>query len=330
MIGMGCMRLSTERDRNESGAIAVLHAAFDAGVTLLDTADAYCWHDGEVGHNERLIAKALATWDGDRSRIRIATKGGLTRPDGNWVADGRARHLVARCEASCRALGVERIYLYQLHAPDPRTPFSTTLRALAALKRDGLVEHIGLCNVTVGQIEVARQIIDIAAVQAELSVWTDANLLSGVAEYCVTNGIRLIAYRPLGGASRHRRTASDPLLVDLAARHNATPFEVALAWLTDLSDLIVSIPGPTRAETASSLGRVPLVRLTDQDRTLLDERIPAVQSLRHHGLGRRDRTASPWKDGEIVMIMGLPGAGKSTAAAALLGQGYVRLNRDEA
>src|SRR5262249_34830460 len=98
----------------------------------------------------------------------------------------------------------------------------------------------------------------------------------------------------------------------------------------DLSDLIVSIPGPTRAETASSLGRVPLVRLTDQDRTLLDERIPAVQSLRHHGLGRRDRTASPRKDGEIVMIMGLPGAGKSTAATALLGQGYVRLNRDEA
>ncbi|PWT84828.1 MAG: hypothetical protein C5B57_04130 [Blastocatellia bacterium] len=330
LMGMGCMRLSTERDRDESRAIAVLQAAFDAGVTLLDTADVYCWHEGEVGHNERLIAKALATWDGDRSRVVIATKGGLTRPQGNWVADGRARHLVARCEASRRALGVERIHLYQLHAPDPRTPFSTSVRALASLKRAGRIEHIGLCNVNVGQIEEARQITDIAAVQAELSLWNDANLLSGVAEYCVTHGIRLIAHRPLGGASRRRRTASDPLLSDLAARHNATPFEIALAWLADLSDLIVPIPGPTRIESATSLGRVPLVRLSDEDRALLDERIPAAHSLRRRGVGSRDRTVSPPKDGEIVLIMGLPGAGKSTAARRLASQGYIRLNRDEA
>jgi aryl-alcohol dehydrogenase-like predicted oxidoreductase len=121
LIGMGCMRLSTERDRDEARAIAVLHAAFDAGATLLDTADAYCWDDSEMGHNERLIAQALSTWiprpttsagSGDRSRILVATKGGLTRPQGNWRADGRARHLVAACQASLRALNVERIDLY--------------------------------------------------------------------------------------------------------------------------------------------------------------------------------------------------------------------------
>src|SRR6185436_12032091 len=245
LVGMGCMRLSTEPDRDEARAIDVLHAAFDAGVTFLDTADAYCRDAGEAGHNERLIARALAAWGGDRSRILVATKGGLTRPRGEWIADGRARHLIAACEASRRALGVDRIDLYQLHAPDPRTPLSTSVRALASLKREGLIERVGLCNVNVGQIEEARRITDIDAVQVELSVWHDDNVLSGVAEYCVTNGIRLIAYRPLGGPQRVRRTLSHPLLVDLAARHGVTPFEIALAWLTSLSNLITPIPGPT-------------------------------------------------------------------------------------
>ena len=191
VIGMGCMRLSTERDRDEARAIAVLDAAFDAGIFFLDTADAYCWDANEVGHNERLIARALAAWSGDRSRILVATKGGLIRPHGGWVEDGRAGHLVAACEASRRALGVERIHLYQLHAPDPRTPLSTSVRALDSLKRDGHVEAIGLCNVNVGQIEEARSITEIAAVQVELGIWHDGSVLSGVAEYCLANMLGL-------------------------------------------------------------------------------------------------------------------------------------------
>ena len=99
------MRLSTEPDRDETRALATLHAALDAGVTLLDTADAYCWDASEAGHNERLVARGVATWPGDVSRVRVATKGGLTRPGGRWVPDGRARHLQAACEASRRALG---------------------------------------------------------------------------------------------------------------------------------------------------------------------------------------------------------------------------------
>ena len=329
LIGMGCMRLSTERDRDEARAIGVLHAAFDAGVTFLDTADAYCWDDGDAGHNERLIARARATWSGDRSRIRIATKGGLTRPQGDWVADGRARHLIAACEASRRALGVERIDLYQLHAPDPRTPLSTSVRALASLKRDGLVAHIGLCNVNVGQIEEARRIIDIAAVQVELSVWHDDSVLSGVAEYCLTNGIRLIAHRPLGGPQRRAQTRSDPVLADVAARHGVATFEIALAWLRDLSSVILPIPGPTSVETATSLARLQQIKLTDEDRALLDDRF-ASSRLR---ACRRDagavREPPRHGDAEVVLIMGLPGAGKSTAARTFVERGYARLNRDE-
>src|SRR5215510_10563378 len=143
-LGIGCMRLSTESDRDDERAIELLHAAFDSGVTFLDTADAYCLDDSETGHNERLIARALSGWSGDRSRIIVATKGGLTRPGGAWVANGRGRHLRAACESSLRALGVERIALYQLHAPDLKTPLATSVRALASLREDGLVERIGL------------------------------------------------------------------------------------------------------------------------------------------------------------------------------------------
>jgi aryl-alcohol dehydrogenase-like predicted oxidoreductase/predicted kinase len=330
------MRLSTARDRDETRAIGVLHAALDAGATFLDTADAYCWDDNDAGHNERLIARALSIWSGDRSRIVLATKGGLTRPNGEWVADGRARHLTAACEASRQALGVERIDLYQLHALDPRIPLSTSVRALAALKRDGLVEHIGLCNVTVGQIEEARDITEIAAVQVELSVWHDDNVLSGVAEYCVTKGIRLIAHRPLGGPQRQRRTQSDAVLTAVATRHGVTAADIALAWLTDLSPAILPIPGPTRVETAAAVARPQSIHLSDEDRAPLDERFPHGSMLRRRSAEAfalrtpaTDTTSIAAAAGEVVIIMGLPGAGKSTAARAFVEQGYARLNRDD-
>src|SRR6266481_2335498 len=179
-LAMGCMRLSTAAFRDEPRALATLHAALDAGVDLLDTADAYAVDADEAGHNERLIARALASWPGDRSRVRIATKGGLTRPGGRWVADGRAGHLAAACEASRRALGVERIDLYQLHAPDPDVALATSVRALAALCRDGLVERIGLCNVSLGQLREALEIVEIASVQVELSPWRDDAVRSGL------------------------------------------------------------------------------------------------------------------------------------------------------
>jgi aryl-alcohol dehydrogenase-like predicted oxidoreductase len=326
LLGMGCMRLSTEPDRDPDAAIAVLHAAFDAGITFFDTANAYCRDATETGHNERLISRALATWTGDRSSIVVATKGGLMRPQGHWVEDGRARALVSSCEASCRALAVDRIQLYQLHAPDPRTPLSTSIRALAGLQRDGLIDRIGLCNVTVGQIEEAGRIADITSVQIELGVWHDAGVLSGVVEYCLAHGIKLIAHRPLGGVRRRRRTLADAALTTVAERHGATPFEIALAWLTDLSRRILPIPGPTRVETVRSIARARHIRFSDEDRVVLDERFPAGRVLR----GARPGLASPRVDGEIVLIMGLPGAGKSALARTFVAEGYERLNRDEA
>ena len=322
-IGLGCMRLSTAADRDDARSIAVIHAALDAGATLLDTSNAYCHDDTETGHNERLIAEALRTWAGDRSTIEVATKGGLLRPGGKWVADAKAKALRAACDASRRALIVDVIDLYQLHAVDPKTPFETSVRALATLQNDGLIRRIGLCNVTVGQIESARQIAEIAAVQVSMSPLDDENLRNGVAEYCRDHGIRLIAYRPLGG-ERVSRLAKDPVLTEVAARQGVTPAEVALAWLMDLSSVVTPIPGATHVENARSIARVLSVRLTDDDRRELDDRFSG-RLLRVPRSERRPRDSA---DGEVVLVMGMPGAGKSTIALELEAAGYGRLNRD--
>ena len=328
-VALGCMRLSTEPDRDETAAIAVIHAALDAGATLLDTADAYCWSDEERGHNERLIARALSSWHGDRSAIVVATKGGMTRPGGRWVPDGRAKHLAAAVEDSCRTLGVARIDLYQLHAPDPRIPLSTSVRALADLKSRGLIDRVGLCNVTVSQIEEARRIVELDSIQVEASLWHDQNFLGGVIAYCVANQLRLLAHRPLGGSKSRARVAKNPVLTAIAAEHGSTPVDIALAWLAGLSELIVPLPGATRIETARSIARHRALRLRDEEIDRLDALCPPARQVRKRNYASVTVQPATRPGAEVVMIMGLPGSGKSTMASQFVADGYLRLNRDE-
>ena len=326
---MGCMRLSTDPDRDDERSVAVLHAALDAGVRLFDTADAYCRDDSETGHNERLIARAIASWDGSRDEVLVATKGGLTRPQGAWIPDGRARHLQRACEASLRALALDRIPLYQLHAPDPRTPFATSVRALQELKDRRLIAAIGICNVNRKQIEEARQLAEISAVQIELSPWRDDSILDGVIPYCIREGIRVLIHRPLGGPIGCRRIAVDAVFSAVAARLGTTPVETALAWITDLSPALLPLPGATDPETARSIVRARLVQLSDADRELLDARFQATPLVRRAADRGVPTAAMSTGAGEVILLMGLPGAGKSTLARRLVDHGYVRLNRDE-
>lgn len=317
------MRLSTAPDRDETRGVAVVRAALDAGARLLDTADAYCHDDRDVGHNEKLIARALDGWGGDRLGITVATKGGMRRPNGSWQTDGRAKHLRQACEASRRALAVETIDLYQLHAVDPKTPLETSVRALAKLQEEGKIRDIGLCNVTVSQIRAAQALVSLASIQVSLSPIDDENLRNGVAEYCRDNGIPLIAYRPLGG-DRVRQLARYADLARIATKYGVTGEEVALAWLMSFGDRVVPIPGATRVETASSLARALEVTLDDEDRAALD----AQFSGRLLRVSRAERRPRGDAAGEVVIVMGMPGAGKSGVARELVARAYERLNRD--
>jgi len=192
-----------------------------------------------------------------------------------------------------------------------------------------LIASIGLCNVNVQQIEEARRIAPIESVQIELSLLHDDSVLSGVLDYCLASEINVLAFRPLGGLRRKPKIGSDPILAEMATEHGVTPFEIALAWVHAIADLVVPLPGPTRVENAASPARARAIVLSDVDRARLAERFPAARALAF----RRDAapgSATQRADREVVLIMGLPGAGKSTLARALVDQGYTRLNRDEA
>ncbi len=316
---IGCMRLSAPEIDVEQ-AEATVRAALEAGVRTLDTADVYGPDDASAHHNERLIARVLSRWSG--AEVRVFTKGGLTRPGGRWVPDGRAKHLRATCEASAEALGVACIDRYQLHAVDPRTDIATSARALAKLQRDGLVREVGLCNVTVGQIEAVRAHVPVASVQVALSPWDTLAIRSGVVAYCRRHDIELLFHSPLGGWAKRGRVDRDRRLAAAVAETDLTPAQAVLAWLRSLGG--TPLPGPTRVETARACG---VVELNGSVRAALDARTPVVHQVRVPMARRRP---GPDAEGEVVLLMGMQGVGKTTRAHSFVQQGYVRLNRDEA
>jgi len=324
-FAIGCMRLSTDQLSAAEGT-AVIHAALDAGVRLLDTADVYGPGPADLGHNERLVAEALACWTGDAKTVEVATKGGLTREGTRWIPDGRARHLRAACERSLAALRVETIDLYQLHAPDPRTPFGTSVRALGRLRAEKLVRGVGLCNVTLPQLREARDELAIASVQIPFVNGCDDAIRSGLIRYCIEHGIRILAYRPFGGSRGSEKRLRHAVLVRLGQKHGSSPASVELAWLRSLAPDLVPLPGPTRVATAATCGPAEAVQLDEEDRAALDGRSPAVTQLRRP---RMQRQPKPDADGDVVILMGLQGSGKSTLAGEYTANGYGRLNRDD-
>ena len=288
-IGLGCMRLSTDDDRDDRRAHATIAAATQAGITVFDTARAYGRDATEVGHNERLLAAALGE-SGPARAARIVTKGGMTREGGAWAPDGRAKAIRADCEASLAALDGLAIDTYLLHAPDPRTPWSTSVRALAGLVDDDLVSRVGVSNVNRRQLDEALELAPISAVQVALSVRHDAALRGGLVERCAELGISLIAHSPLGGVRRAGSLERDEALAQVAARRGAEPAEVALAWLLSLSPTVVAIPGARRPETARSAARAATLALTGDDLAALrrSPRVTRPRPARRCGGGHGD------------------------------------------
>ena len=307
------MRLSTDGSTDEETALETIAAAAAAGVTVFDTARAY-------GHNEALLARALRRGGPDRT-ARIVTKGGMSRAGGGWQPDGRAKAVRADCEASLVALDGLPIDLYLLHAPDPRTPWATSVRALARLVDDGLVARVGVANVTRGQLDEALELAPVSAVQVALSLFDDRALRGGVVERAAEAGVALIAHSPLGGPRRAGRLVRCPALSEIAAACDATPAEIALAWLLGLSPVTVAIPGARRPETARSAARAASLVL--DARTAAKAAAAFLEPARKRPPRRRTRVA------EVVVVMGIPGAGKSRVANGYAARGYLRLNRDE-
>ncbi len=286
------MRMSTDPDRDEALARETIAAALAAGVTVFDTARAYGRGESDLGHNERLLADTLRASRAEMS-ARVVTKGGMTRPAGAWIPDGRAKALHRDCEASLVALDGVPIDLYLIHAPDPRTPWRTSVRALARLLDQGLVRRAGVSNVNRQQLDEALDLVSISAVEVALGPHDEGALRGGIVERCEELGIAVIAHSPLGGPRRAGRPGRQQEgLAEAADMLGATPAEVALAWLLDLSPVVIPIPGARRPATARSAARAAGLTLDAAARTLLRARVwrrprAAGRAGARHRPGRR-------------------------------------------
>ncbi|HEX9162054.1 MAG TPA: aldo/keto reductase [Thermoanaerobaculia bacterium] len=267
-MGFGAMPLSIQGRPPEDVGRAVLHAAIDAGIRFIDTADAYCLDDDDIGHNERLIASVLRERsDGDS--VRVATKAGVIRPKGAWSNDGRPKHIREACERSLRSLGTGQIFLHQFHAPDPGAPFEKSVEAFAELQREGKFKHFGLSNVSVRQLDAASNIITVVSVQNRLSPYSRDSLDNGVVYECERRGITFLAYSPVGGGRLAKKLPSHPVVQQIARNHDASPHAVALAWVRSKGRTIVPIPGARSAEHAIDSAR-------SADLTLAPDEIDAI------------------------------------------------------
>lgn len=315
------MRLSTDDARDERRSLETIAAAAGAGITVFDTARAYGRDESELGHNERLLARALRGSGADVT-ARIVTKGGMIRAGGRWAPDGRAKAIHADCEASLAALDGLPVDLYLLHAPDPRTPWRTSVRALARLLDEDLVTRVGLANVNRHQLDEALELAPVAAVQVPLGVFDDDAVRGGVVALCEERGIAVLAHSPLGGPRRAGTLARREALLSLAKERGVAPAEVALAWVLGLSPNVVAIAGARRPATAVSAARAARLELGD------DERAALASAFGRRGTAPAARRPMAAR-GDVVLVMGIPGAGKSRHAGDYVARGYHRLNRDE-
>lgn len=268
VIGFGGMPLSIQGRPPEEQGKRTLNAAIDAGMTLIDTADVYCFDDNDIGHNERLIASVLAERP-DRDAIRVATKAGLRRPRGAWTNDGSPAHIREACERSLRALQTEQIWLYQFHAPDTKVPFEKSVEAFAELHRAGKFRWFGLSNVSVKQIEQAERILPVVSVQNRLNPYFRESI--SVAKECERRGITFLAYSPVGGGRLAKKLTKFDVLIELAQKYDRSVHAIVIAWVRAQSKTVVPIPAARTIEHAvDSAGAADLV-LSTEDRNAIEE-----------------------------------------------------------
>jgi HAD superfamily hydrolase (TIGR01662 family) len=337
-LGLGLLRLSTEGRPAEAEAIALVHFALDQGIRLLDTADSYALDDRELHYGERLVKKALDSWSGPRAEVRVVTKVGFARPKGRWVPSARPEHLRKMIEGSLTALGVPQIFLALLHGSDPKVPLEESLGALAALQKEGKIAHLGLSNTSVAEVRQAERHFPVRAIENELSVIDRGSAVEGLVALARQMGVPFLAHRPLGGHAKTAGLLKNRAVKPIAARLGITPHEAALAALLDLGPPVIPLLGATRRESIVSSLRALAHPFTPRDREELGSRVsfaPTPEALLniappHTPAGLRALVAGegPGDAPEVVVVMGIQGAGKSSEVERYVSRGYARLNRD--
>lgn len=301
-VALGTLLLGTGGRAGAAGrpdpeaARALLRAALDAGVEIVDTADSYALDEDDLGHVERLLA--------DFPIPVVVTKAGLRRPGGRWLPDGSPARLRAACEASLRNLRAEALDLMLLHVVDPRVPFLESVGALAQLRAEGKLRQVGLSNVDEAQLLAALELVPVAAVQVELGRHRPQAL--ALAARCEELGIALMAHRPLGGVGH----VPDRALVEVAAGLGVSPQQLSLAWLCAAAPNLFPVVGATRPESIRDSAAAATLEIVDFAR--LDQGMPA-------------RVVGD----AIVLVSGPPAAGKTSLVQPFLERGFQRLNRDE-
>ncbi|GLH95782.1 aldo/keto reductase [Phytohabitans aurantiacus] len=250
-IGLGGMPMSIEGRPDEDRSVRTIHAALDAGINLIDTADAYHLYADEVGHNESLIARAVASYGGDSSEVLVATKGGHLRPgDGSWTIDGSPEYIKSACEASLKRLGVDAIGLYQHHRPDPKVPYADSIGAIRDLLDAGKIRMAGISNANPEQIRQAVDILGGRLVSVQNQFSPAFRSSEPELALCDELGIAFLPWSPLGGISRAGELGGRFAQFALVAEgRGVSPQRVCLAWMLAKSPVVVPIPGSSRPET---------------------------------------------------------------------------------
>jgi aryl-alcohol dehydrogenase-like predicted oxidoreductase len=273
-IGLGGMPMSIEGRPDDRGrSIATVHAALDAGITLIDTADAYHLHAGEVGHNETLIAEALATYGGDTSDVLVATKGGHLRPgDGSWTLDGSPQHLREACDASLKRLGVDAIGLYQFHRPDPDVSYAESVAVLGELLDAGKIRMAGISNADVDQIRQAQEILGGRLVSVQNQFSPAYRSSEPELDLCAEMNIAFLPWSPLGGIGSAADLGSEhSVFAEIGRDKGVTPQQICLAWMLAKSPVVIPIPGSSRPETIRASAAAADVQLNADEVARLDE-----------------------------------------------------------
>jgi aryl-alcohol dehydrogenase-like predicted oxidoreductase len=265
-IGLGGMPMSIEGRPDEARSVATIHAALDAGVRFIDTADAYHRDANEVGHNESLIAKALASHPAG-AEVLVATKGGHLRPgDGSWTLNGDPDYLKQACEASLRRLGVEAIGLYQFHRPDPKVPYADSVGAIRDLLDAGKIRMAGISNANPEQIRLANEILGGRLVSVQNQFSPAFRSSEPELELCDELGIAFLPWSPFGGISRAGDLGSTfAPFAKVAAAHGVSPYQVCLAWMLALSEQVVPIPGASRPASIQDSVQAAELTLTAEE-----------------------------------------------------------------